>query len=449
MKKLFGTDGIRGRANVYPMTPEMALKTGRAIATFFARNSDRRNGILIGKDTRVSGDMLENALAAGICSMGMDVYLAGVLPTPGVAYLSAEMKFAAGIVISASHNPYDDNGIKLFNAKGFKLDDNMETQIEALIMDEASVNGTGSNIGRVRTVSDAVDRYAGFLASTFKDRQPLPRFNVVLDCANGATFQAAPKLFESMGMKVQTLFNDPDGKNINAGCGSQHPEKLAQIVKDQKADVGLAFDGDGDRLIAVDETGMVLSGDQILAVCARNMKEYERLKNNLVVSTVMSNMGFKKALTEMGIKHKATKVGDRYVMQEMVSSGAMLGGEDSGHMIFMDKHTTGDGLLAALELIAAMADAGRTLSDLSRVMTVFPQVLINVDVASKPDMDTLPHVTEAIARTEKKLGAEGRVLVRYSGTQSQCRIMVEASQMEIAQKECQRIAEVIRNAIGM
>lgn len=454
MKKLFGTDGIRGRANVYPMTPEMALRTGRAVAKFY-KNSDACNRILIGKDTRVSGDMLENALAAGICSEGMDVHLAGILPTPGVAHLSAEMKFSAGIVISASHNPYEDNGIKLFNGDGFKLDDKAEAQIETLIMSCDSEKSAGVNsdfsakVGSVRPVADAVDRYVKFLASTVADRRLPARFNVVLDCANGAVFQVAPKLFESMGGQVHTLFNLPDGKNINNNCGSQHPEELARMVVAQKAHVGLAFDGDGDRLIAVDETGTVLSGDQILAICAHDMKKKGLLKGNVVVSTIMSNMGFKQALKKMGITHKATQVGDRYVMQEMLAAGAVLGGEDSGHMIFMDSHSTGDGLLAALRLLAAMADDGRPLSELSRVMTVFPQVLINVDVAAKPDLKTLPNVTAALLEAEKKLGAGGRVLVRYSGTQAQCRVMVEAAQMAVAQQECRRIADVIKADIGV
>jgi phosphoglucosamine mutase len=449
MQKLFGTDGIRGRANSYPMTPEMALKTGRAVANYFSKNVSTSGQIVIGKDTRISGDMLETALAAGICSMGMDVHLAGILPTPGIAYLTAEMNFAAGIVISASHNPYDDNGIKLFNQDGFKLSDSQERQIEHLILSDqwGQYPEQANKIGRVHFIYDAVDHYVKFLASTLNGIK-LQSFRIVLDCANGATYQTAPKLFESVGLAAHTIFNLPDGKNINAQCGSQYPEELAIKVAALSADIGLAFDGDGDRLIVVDETGTILSGDQILAICAHHLKAKGRLTGNKVVSTVMSNMGFKQALTKMNIDHKTTKVGDRYVMEEMLASGAILGGEDSGHLIFLDHHSTGDGLLAALRLLSAMSDVKRPLSKLSQLMTVFPQVLINVDVKSKPDLNTITAVTDVITSVEKRLGSEGRVLVRYSGTQPQCRIMVEAPAMETAQKECHRVADVIRHAIG-
>lgn len=455
MKKLFGTDGIRGRANAYPITANMALKIGRAVATYFLNNPAGLNSIIIGKDTRISGDMLENALASGICSMGVDVCLAGIIPTPGIAYLAAEMDFAAGIVISASHNPYDDNGIKLFNGDGFKLDDKIEQHIEDLILADEPENDAppkaapNRRIGRVNHIPDAVDRYVNFLAATVEDSSEFDRIQVVLDCSNGATYQAAPKLFEKIGVNTHTLFNTPNGENINADCGSQHPGKLARMVASRKARIGLAFDGDGDRLIAVDETGSILSGDQILAICAHHMKKKGVLRGNQVVSTVMSNMGFKQALKKMGIQHKATQVGDRYVMEEMLATGAVLGGEDSGHMIFMDYHSTGDGLLAALRLLSAMADDHRPLSELAQLMTVFPQILINVDVAEKPDLPTLPDVAAAISEAEKRLGSDGRVLVRYSGTQPQCRVMVEAPEMVAAKMECGRIADKIKAAIGV
>ena len=451
MQKLFGTDGIRGRANAYPMTPETALKTGRAVAGFFKRESGDPAKIIIGKDTRISGDMLENALAAGICSMGVDVYLTGILPTPGVAYLTAKMDFAAGIVISASHNPYFDNGIKLFNRNGFKLNDSQERKIENLIIEEKWDRNPppDTKIGRIQSIFDAMDRYVGFLSSTITDKNKLRPFSVVLDCANGATYQAAPKLFESMGVKVHTLFNSPDGININAKCGSQHPEELAKEVMAQKADIGLAFDGDGDRLIAVDETGSVLSGDQILTICAHHMKKNGLLTGNQVVSTIMSNMGFKQALFKMKIDHKETYVGDRHVMEKMRACGAVLGGEDSGHLIFLDHHSTGDGLLAALRLLLALAEDNKPLSKLSQLMTVFPQVLINVDVKDKPDLKTLPAVADAILKAKARLGSKGRVLVRYSGTQPQCRVMVEGLKMETAQAECRNISDVIKNTIGM
>jgi phosphoglucosamine mutase len=422
------------------------------VASYFSKNSGNQAKIIIGKDTRISGDMIEAALTAGICSMGMDVHLAGILPTPGIAYLTAEMNFAAGIVISASHNPYYDNGIKLFNQDGFKLSDNQERQIEDLIFDDKLEQGTAQNteIGQVQYILDAVDQYVDFLASPLNNvnNDKLNQLKVVLDCANGATYHTAPKLFESLGLKVHTLFNIPDGKNINAQCGSQHPEELACKVISLKADVGLAFDGDGDRLIAVDENGSVLSGDQILTICAHHMKKKGVLSGNHVVSTIMSNMGFKQALSKMDIGHITTQVGDRYVMEEMLASGAVLGGEDSGHLIFLDHHSTGDGLLAALRLLLAMSEANQPLSKLSQLMTVYPQVLINVDVKSKPDLNTIKAVTDAISSAEKRLGSEGRILVRYSGTQPQCRVMVEAPEMEMAQTECHSISEVIKNAIG-
>jgi phosphoglucosamine mutase len=306
-----------------------------------------------------------------------------------------------------------------------------------------------SKIGRIQPIFDAVDRYVGFLSSTITDKAELRRFSIVLDCANGATYQAAPKLFESVGLKVHTLFNSPDGININAKCGSQHPEALAKEVVAQKANIGLAFDGDGDRLIAVDETGSVLSGDQILTICAHHMKKKGLLTGNQVVSTVMSNMGFKQALAKLKIDHEETKVGDRHVMEKMRATGAVLGGEDSGHLIFLNHHSTGDGLLAALRLLSALAEDNRPLSKLSQLMKVFPQVLINVDVNSKPDLTTLPAVANAILKAKVRLGDKGRVLVRYSGTQPQCRVMVEGPKMETAQAECRSISDVIKKAIGM
>ncbi|MGD9211136.1 MAG: phosphoglucosamine mutase, partial [Desulfobacteraceae bacterium] len=362
METLFGTDGIRGRANSYPMTPEIALKVGRAVAAFFENNSAGHSKIIIGKDTRISGDMLESALAAGICSMGMDVYLTGILPTPGIAYLAAKMDFAAGIVISASHNPYFDNGIKLFNGDGFKLTDNQEKEIENLILADTQKKHDDPKIGRIRQMHDAVDRYVNFLAGTVDRTLQFNQIKAVLDCANGATYQVAPKLFEQLGLQIETLFNIPNGMNINAQCGSQHPETLGKKVVALNADIGLAFDGDGDRLIVVDETGEILSGDQILAICAQDMQQKGLLKKNRVVSTIMSNMGLRQALKKMGIKHQTTKVGDRYVMEEMLAADAVLGGEDSGHMIFLDYHSTGDGLLAAIRLLTALSEEPVPLS---------------------------------------------------------------------------------------
>jgi phosphoglucosamine mutase len=449
MNTLFGTDGIRGVANEYPMTPEMAVKIGKAVTALFRRNTNTSK-IVIGKDTRVSGDMFECALASGICSVGGDAYLSGILPTPGVAFLTKSIGADAGIVISASHNPFYDNGIKIFNTDGYKLSDAKETEIEQLVLDKKTISrGTSSrDTGRVHQVDDAVDQYAYFIKSQVNYNNYFEGLSIVLDCANGATFRVAPAVFRGLGADVEVMFARPDGKNINEKCGSQYPEALIKRVKEKKADIGLAFDGDGDRLIAVDEKGAVATGDQILAVCAAFMKQNGLLKNNRVVSTVMSNMGLGAALNKMGITHTTSKVGDRYVMEEMVATGAALGGEDSGHLIFLDPHTTGDGIFSALKLIEAMQQQSKPLSELCKVMTVFPQVLINVAVKQKPDITTVPALKHAIESVEASLGKKGRVLVRYSGTEAKCRVMVEGPTMDETQRYCRHIADIAKKTLG-
>lgn len=446
MGKLFGTDGIRGKVNQYPMTPEMALKTGRAVAMTFGGQGK----IVIGKDTRVSGDMLEHALLAGICSAGGNALLTGILPTPGIAFLSKAEGADAGIVISASHNPYYDNGIKVFKGDGFKLPDEKEAEIESLLLDENPADQSASvqETGTVRTLEDAVGRYGDFLKNTLPPDFSLKGMKIVLDCANGATFAVAPKVFRELGADIQALAVSPDGKNINDNCGSQHTENLRTHVVSGGADMGLAFDGDGDRLIAVDEKGSTVSGDKILAICAKHMKKKGCLQNNTVVSTVMSNIGLRIALREMDIRHRITDVGDRYVMQEMRACGAVLGGEDSGHMIFLQHHSTGDGILSALQLIAALRSASRPLSELAEIMEVFPQLLMNVRVERKPEIENIPRVSEIIRNAEKSLGEKGRVLVRYSGTQPLCRVMVEGPGEEETRRYCEEIAEALREEIG-
>ncbi|GAB6905549.1 Phosphoglucosamine mutase [Desulfosarcina cetonica] len=446
MGDLFGTDGIRGVANQYPLDCETALKAGRAIAAFFNEKNKRTGRYLIGYDTRVSGSMLASAVAAGICSMGSDVWMAGIIPTPGVACLTAQGTFDAGIVVSASHNPYTDNGIKLFNGDGFKLSDKDEHTIEASILESRPLYEKSMAIqktGTIQWLESALDEYSQFLRNCLATGYSLNGLKLVVDCSNGAASTIAPKLFQDLGAEVISLFSEPDGVNINADCGSQHPETLAACVVAEGANIGLAFDGDADRLIVVDEKGEILSGDRIMAICARWMQERGTLKKSMVVSTVMSNMGFDVALKEMGIDLKKTGVGDRYVMAEMVKSGAVLGGEDSGHLIFLDQHTTGDGMLAALNVLAAMRASKKTLSELAAVMTVYPQCLINVDVRSKPALDSLDALTRAIEDAEKQLGDNGRVLVRYSGTQPQCRVMVEGSTQEITEALCQKLADVV------
>ncbi|PID39556.1 MAG: phosphoglucosamine mutase [Proteobacteria bacterium] len=451
MTKLFGTDGIRGVANRYPLDCETALQVGRACAAFFGNPDGGR--FLIGQDTRISGNMLVGALAAGICSMGKDVVIAGVIPTPGVAHLTVADGFDAGIMISASHNPFGDNGIKLFKGDGYKLSDEEEGRIEELIVHAASTAGQSRKIGKtgqILQMADAGQRYSRFVAdlSSFGRGPWLEGMKLVIDGSNGAASKIAPLLFESLGATVKPIFCSPDGTNINDHCGSQHPEILSKTVVSEGAHAGLAFDGDADRLIAVDEKGAVLSGDQLIAICARNLKACGRLSGNKVVTTVMSNMGLGVALGEMGIEHLKTKVGDRYVMEKMRAVGAVVGGEDSGHMIFLDHHTTGDGMLAALQLLDAMRSSHQPLSDLAGVMAVFPQCLINVDVKSKPDIGTVGAVVDAIAAVEEKLGEKGRVLVRYSGTQAKCRVMVEGPTETETRQFCRDIADMVAKELG-
>ncbi len=449
MGKLFGTDGIRGIANEYPITCEMAMDIGRAVAHLFSVGTDRSK-IVIGKDTRISGDMIESALVSGICSMGVDAVIADVLPTPGIAYMTSSTDANAGIVISASHNPFYDNGIKIFNKKGFKLSDAKEEEIEHIILNEKSalMCKTVRDTGRAFKNEDAVKNYIHFLKLALPDGFSLKGMKIAIDCANGATYQVAPKLFKDLGADVESICIKPDGKNINENCGSQHPEALIEIVLKNEANIGLAFDGDGDRLIAVDEIGNVTTGDQILAVCANMLKQKGKLANNIVISTIMSNMGLKAALNDLDIEHAMTNVGDRYVMERMISSGSVLGGEDSGHTIFLNHQTTGDGILTALKLIESMKFESKPLSELKKVMTVFPQSLMNVEVKSKPEINTLSAVKEAIGSVEKRLGEKGRVLVRYSGTQPVCRVMVEGPTENETLEYCGRIAKVLKRLIG-
>ncbi len=449
MEKLFGTDGIRGVANEYPITCEMAMDIGRAVAHLF-RAETGKSKIVIGKDTRISGDMIEYALVSGICSMGVDAFLAGVLPTPGIAYMTSSMGANAGIVISASHNPYYDNGIKIFNNEGFKLSDEKEEEIEHIVLNGkiASMCRSIRDTGIAFKIEDAGKKYISFLKSALPEGFSLNGMKIVIDCANGATYQVAPELFKELGADVESIYTKPDGKNINENCGSQHPEALIEIVLKKNADIGLAFDGDGDRLIAVDEKRNILTGDQILVVCANMLKLNSKLNNNLVISTIMSNMGLKVALKDLGIEHIMANVGDRYVMEQMISSGSVLGGEDSGHTIFLNHHTTGDGILSALKLIESMKFESKPLSELKKVMTVFPQSLINVTVNSKPKISSLPAVQEAIRSVEKDLGKKGRVLVRYSGTQPICRVMIEGPTKEETQIYCKQISDVIQKELG-
>ncbi len=449
MGKLFGTDGVRGVANEYPMTSEMAMNIGRATAHLFKQKGHAPK-IIIGKDTRLSGYMLENALVSGICSMGVNAILVGVIPTPGIAYLTGSMRADAGIVISASHNPFQDNGIKIFGGEGFKLPDDTEAAIEDLIFANNlhALHPSPTELGKAYRMEDARGRYIVFLKHTFPRKFTLEGTKIVLDCSHGATYRVAPETFFELGAEVSTLFNEPNGKNINLHCGSQHPDALAEEVLKTKADVGFAFDGDGDRLIAVDETGTVLTGDQVLAICAGVLKKEGKLSNNLVVRTVMSNIGLSITLESLQIDSIMTKVGDRYVLEEMQARGAALGGEDSGHLIFLQHHTTGDGIITALQVAAAMKKEQKPLSELAKIMKVFPQALINVTVKSRPEIETVPAITSVIHDVESKLGNRGRVLVRYSGTQNMCRVMVEGPSQEETGSYCRKIADVVEKQLN-
>ena len=449
MGKLFGTDGIRGEANQYPMTPEIAFGVGRAIAHLFKKEGHRAV-IIIGKDTRLSGYMLESSLEAGITSMGGYSYLVGVMPTPAIAFVTQSMRADAGVVISASHNPFQDNGLKIFGGDGYKLSDDQEDVIEDLILNNklSELLPTGQDIGKAFRLEGVNGRYIVFAKNTFPRHLSMEGMKIVLDTANGATYRVAPDTFTELGASVEVIHKTPNGVNINDKCGSQHTEVLREKVVESGAAIGLAFDGDGDRLIAIDEKGREITGDQIMVICANILKREGKLKNDLLVTTVMSNLGLTVACKKYGFRHHASKVGDRYVLEDMKKLDGIIGGEEAGHMIFLDHHTTGDGIIAALQLVAAMVKEGKPLSELARMMDIFPQKLINIDVKSKPDIDKVPKLADAIQQVEKELGDEGRVLVRYSGTQNMCRVMVEGPSDSVTEKYCRQLAEVVKSEIG-
>ena len=453
LKKLFGTDGIRGQANVYPMSPDLILKLGQAIGVFFKEKHSHPR-ILIGKDTRRSGYMLEQALASGICSVGVDVNFLGPLPTPGIAYLTRGLRASAGIVISASHNPFDDNGIKIFSANGYKLPDEAEEKLEALVEQETLSQHlpTGAKIGRAKRIDDAVGQYAVFLKEQLPKHLTLDGLRIVLDCANGAAYKVAPKVFTELGADVFVGGVQPNGSNINDMCGALHPQKLIDDVRLYKADLGFALDGDADRLVVVDHRGEIVDGDEILAICGTRLMKQGKLKHNTVVSTVMSNMGLDIALERAGAKLVRAKVGDRYVVEEMLKGDFNLGGEQSGHLVFRDSATTGDGILAALHVLKFMIEEQKPIAELKQCMTRLPQVLKNFAVKSKIPVEKLPTLQSAIARAESKLGKEGRVLFRYSGTESVARVMIEgpdaATIDAMAAEICQEAADAIARYKG-
>lgn len=442
-RKYFGTDGVRGRVGEFPITPEFILKLGWAAGRVLG---DGGGKVLIGKDTRISGYIFESALEAGLASAGMNVCLLGPMPTPGIAHLTRTLHARAGIVISASHNAYPDNGIKFFSAEGTKLPDDVELAIEAMI-DQELVTSAPDKLGRAARVDDAAGRYIEFCKSTFPEHLDLNGLHIVLDCANGATYQIAPKVFAELGAELTVIGNDPDGLNINDGCGSTHLEWLQKNVQLQGADLGIAFDGDGDRVLMVDREGHVIDGDELLYVMTLHRQRMQRLEGG-VVGTLMTNLGMEHALQAAGIPFVRARVGDRYVMEQLQAHGWELGGEGSGHLICLDKTSTGDGIVAALQVLAAIVESGRTLTELVSGMDKYPQQLINVRLARKVDVLGAPEVQAAVAAAESELAARGRVLLRPSGTEPLLRVMVEGQDARQVLRVAQELAGVVEQALG-
>ena len=448
--KLFGTDGIRGKVNRSPMTPENVLRVGMAAASVL-RDDHGRNQILIGKDTRISGYLIESALTAGICSMGMNVTLVGPIPTPGIAFLTRALRLDAGVAISASHNPFEDNGIKIFSPTGFKLSDDIEKEIQRLVLDEnfPSKRPIGDKIGKAYRLDDAAGRYIEYVKSSIPRGVDLEGLKVVVDSANGAAYKITPQLLQELGAEVISINDEPDGVNINLNCGSLHLDQLAQRVKETGSHVGIAHDGDADRTLFVDDKGSTVDGDMVMGICAPEMSRDGRLKGDSVVATVMSNLGLEKYLASHGIKLIRAKVGDRYVAEEMIKGGYNLGGEQSGHMIFFDYNTTGDGPITALQLLYLMRRKNRLLSEMTAGIYLYPQVLTNVIVAKGKIYKDYPDVVKVINDCTGKLGDKGRILVRPSGTEPKVRVMVEGEEYESTKAIADEIACVIRKRIGV
>ncbi|MGB0909254.1 MAG: phosphoglucosamine mutase [Nitrospirales bacterium] len=448
MKKLFGTDGVRGMANLEPMTSETAMKLGRAVAHVFKRREGRHQ-IVIGKDTRLSGYMLESALVSGICSMGVDVQLVGPLPTPAIAFLSRSLRADAGVMISASHNPYQDNGIKFFSNDGFKLPDEMEARIEELILSNEieHIRPTAGEIGKAFRIDDAEGRYIEFVKRSLPREMDFQGLRVVLDCANGAGYHVFPKVVQELGAKVWVIGDHPDGTNINQDCGTVYPEKLQEAVRDHQADIGIALDGDADRCMFVCNNGNVVDGDHALAAFALDLKGRGLLNKDTVVGTVMSNFGFELAMKQAGITLERTSVGDRHILDRLVKGELNLGGEQSGHMIFLDYHTSGDGLISGLQMLKLMKRSGKPLTELTRCMNAVPQVLLGVKVPHKPDLQSLPKLQQAISMNQERLNGTGRILVRYSGTEPLVRVMVEGPSDSIIQEVAEELVGVVKTCI--
>ncbi|MBI4002713.1 MAG: phosphoglucosamine mutase [Nitrospira defluvii] len=449
MRKLFGTDGVRGVANLEPMTSEIAMQLGRAAAHIFMRRAGRHQ-VVIGKDTRLSGYMLESALTSGICSMGVDVLLVGPLPTPAIAFLTRSLRADAGVVISASHNPYQDNGIKFFSNEGFKLPDEVEARIEQLIISDEikHLRPTADAIGKAYRIGDAEGRYIEFVKRSLPKDLDLQGIKLVVDCANGAAYKVAPAVLRELGAEIEVIANNPDGMNINDGCGAVHPERLQEAVRRHGAHIGIALDGDADRAIFVCEQGKIVDGDHVMAALGLDLQAQGQLACQTVVGTVMSNFGLELAMKKAGIQLMRTPVGDRYLMERMLADGYNFGGEQSGHFIFLDHNTTGDGLISALQILSLMKRTGTPLSELAKAMTAVPQILLNVRVKHKPDLNQIPDIQQAIKTAEATLNGSGRVLVRYSGTEALLRIMVEGERDSTIREVADHLAEIVRARIG-
>ncbi len=449
MGKLFGTDGVRGVANLEPMTSETAMKLGRAAAHLFQRRAGRHQ-IVIGKDTRLSGYMLESALTSGICSMGVDVLLVGPMPTPAIAFLTRSLRADAGVVISASHNPYQDNGIKFFSSDGFKLPDELEARMEELIVSNEidHLRPTADAVGKAYRIDDAEGRYIEFVKRSLPREMDFQEMKVVVDCANGAAYKASPKVLRELGATVFVLADEPNGTNINADCGAVHPERLQETVRQQGAHLGIAHDGDADRALFVCEEGHLIDGDHAMAALALDLHAQGRLCRKTVVGTVMSNYGLELALSKAGLNLVRTPVGDRYLLERMLAEGYNLGGEQSGHLIFMDYNTTGDGLISGLQVLGLMKRTGLPLSELARCMTAVPQVLLSIRVKQKRDLAQVPELQRAIQESQAKLNGAGRVLVRYSGTEPLLRIMVEGEPASLIQSVAEDLAGTVRTHLG-
>ncbi|MEE2961806.1 MAG: phosphoglucosamine mutase [Myxococcota bacterium] len=448
-RQLFGTDGIRGVANQFPMTSEVALKLGRALG-HHCRDGDHRHRIVVGKDTRLSGYMLEMAFASGACSMGVDILFVGPLPTPAVAFLTQNMRADAGVMISASHNQYADNGIKIFARDGFKLPDSIELELEHLMEDESvhQIRPTQELVGKAYRIDDALGRYVVKLKSSISTEMDFEGIKVVVDCANGAAYKVAPIVLQELGAEVIAIGTTPNGRNINANCGALHTENLRAAVKEHSADVGIALDGDADRLVVVDEKGEDVDGDCLLALAAQDLNEANLLANKTVVTTVMSNLGLERAVANFGGKVIRTQVGDRYVVEKMRQSGHSFGGEQSGHLVFLDWATTGDGMVGALRVLSILRRCGQPLSEIKGVFVPYPQALVNLPVKTKPPLEELSQVQAAIQQAETTLGTDGRVMVRYSGTESKARVLVEGPEKEVVDDLAHKVSRALTSAIG-